>query len=463
MRLRLLTPCPLHSGRSRVANAAVAAPVAGAASTQRRFQGRIPNKGYRQQPTVPDRLKDAMSLFGADAHNVTPDDPPYVPEEQRMHMTKEIMGSNQYMKNHSRLDRLRAALDAVHNEGPDHEGWKEVYLFLRTTEMCCELQKDPTDVFPKGKKLWINLDECEERRLPELMQMPNGMLVLPIFSMEEYLDHYFSRVEAFESCWFPIPRMGTRYEEFCKLPFPVAAVGGMQHFSALATVALQPSQFGLLVNPGQRTSKFITYPEMVELARQKSMRPKDRSTDMKRKNGDIEEDLFERSFRCGFDTRKLTMQRVEPSRVLELLRNRPKIPPVAQLELHLLLFAYEAISKVFVRTVDTPRWRRVFGATEKMTQIDVVFDGGKPDRDIFESIKKWSFMAEFNSNVHIEFTKKVPEAREDDGMMVVYDSADGQLLRSMKAFRGVTLRRAIGYDEPLLDAHGNPTSFTARE
>lgn len=431
------------------------------AATQRRFQGRIPNKGYRQQPTVPDRLKDAMSLFGADAHNVTPDDPPYVPEEQRMHMTKEIMGNNQNMKNHAKLDRLRAALDAVHNEGPDGEGWKEVYLFLRTTEMCCELQKDSTDLFPKGKKLWINLDECEERRRPVLMQMPNGMLVLPVFSMEEYLDHYFCRVDAFESCWFPIPRMGTRYEEFCQLPFPVAAVGNMQHFSTLATVALGSTQFGILVNPGQRTSKFITYPEMVELAKQRGMRPRDRRTDLKGKFGSAEKDLYDSVFRCGFDTRKLVMTRVEPSQLEGLLRERPKIPPLAQLELHLLLFEYEVISKVFVRTVDRPRWRRVFGATEKMTQIDVVIEGGKPDRVIFESLKKWSFMDEFHSDVHVEFTALAPGGTKGDEMMCVYESADGRLLRGMKSFRGTTLRKTIGYDEPLLDAHGNPVSFTA--
>ncbi|RNF19543.1 hypothetical protein TcG_04696 [Trypanosoma cruzi] len=434
-----------------------------AASTQRRFQGRIPSKGYRMQPTVPDRLKDAVSLFGADAHNVTPDDPPYVPEEQRMHMTKEIMGSNQNMKNHGKLDRLRAALDTVHNEGPEHDGWKEVYLFLRTTEMCCELEKDPTDLFPKGKKLWINLDECEERRRPVLMQMPNGMLVLPAFSMEEYLDHYFCRVDAFESCWFPIPRMGTRFEEFCHLPFPVTAVGSMQHFSALATVALRSSQFGILVNPGQRTSKFITYPEMVELAKQRSMRPKDRNTDLKRKSNGVEEDIFDRSFRCGFDTRKLVMRRVEPVELEELLRHRPKIPPVAQLELHLLLFEYESISKVFVSTVDRPRWRRVFNASEKMTRIDVVIEGGRPDRAIFERIKKWSYMGEFHSDVHVEFTAVSPEASKGDEMQLFYDSSDGKLLRGMKAFRGITIRRAIGYDDPLLDAHGNPVAFTARE
>ncbi|RNF20748.1 uncharacterized protein Tco025E_03656 [Trypanosoma conorhini] len=434
-----------------------------AARTQRCFQGRIPNKGYRIQPAAPDRLKDAVALFGADAHNVTLDDPPYVPEEQRMHMTKEIMGSNQNMKNHSKLDRLRAALDAVHNEGPNHEAWKEVCLFLRTTEMCCELQKDPTDVFPKGKKLWINLDECEERRLPVLMQMPNGMLVLPVFSMEEYLDHYFCRVDVFESCWFPIPRMGTRFEEFCQLPFPVTAVGSMQHFSALATVALRVSQFGILVNPGQRTSKFITYPEMVELAKQRSMRPKERNTDLKRRTNGVEEDIFDRSFLCGFDTTKLVMKRIEPFQLEELLCHRPRIPPVAQLELHLLLFEYESITKVFVRTVDRPRWRRVFGASQKMTQIDVVIEGGKPDRAVFERIKKWSYMREFHSDVHVEFTAVAPKVQEGDEAQAVYETADGKLLREMKAFRGVTLRKAIGYDEPLLDAHGNPASFVARQ
>ncbi|RNF05887.1 hypothetical protein TraAM80_04266 [Trypanosoma rangeli] len=272
-----------------------------------------------------------------------------------MHMTMKIMGSNQNMRNHSTLDCLRAALDAVHNEGPDHEGWKEVYLFLRTAEMCCELQRDSTDAFPKGKKLWINLDGCEEKRRPVLTQMPNGMLVLPVLSMEDYLDYYFCWVDAFEFCWFPIPRMGTCFEGFCQLPFPVTAVGSMQHFSALATVAFRASQFGILVNPGQHTSKLVTYPEMVELAKQRSMRPKERNTDLKSTINGVKEDIFVRNFLCGFDTRKLLMKRIEPPQLVELLRHRPKIPPVARLELHLLLFEYESIVKVFVRTVDCPR------------------------------------------------------------------------------------------------------------
>nr|CCC93040.1 conserved hypothetical protein [Trypanosoma congolense IL3000] len=443
-----------------VAHSKIGEPAAAAVRMQGRFQCRIPNKGYRTQPTVPDRLKDAMTLFGVDAHNVTPDDPPYVPEEQRMHMTKEIMGSNQFMRNHAKLDRLRAALDAVHNEGPDHEGWQEVYLFLRTTEMCCELLKDQTDVFPKGKKLWINLDECEERRLPVLMEMPNGMIVLPVFSMEEYQDHYFGRVDAFESCWFPVPRMGTRYEEFCKLPFPVSAVGGIERLSGLATVALPSSQFGILVNPGQRTSKFVTYPEMVELSKQKRLRPKDRNTNLRRKSGEAVEDVYDFSFRCGFDTRKLSMRRVEPAEVEKLLENRPRIPQVAQLELHLLLYDYEMISNVFVRTVDRSHWRRVLGASEKLTQIDVVVEDGKPNREIFERIKKWSFMGEFFSDVHIEFTATVPKAEGSDGFMTVYDSTDGALLRGMKSFKGVTLRKSLGYDEPLLDAQGKSVTFT---
>ncbi|KAG8341843.1 hypothetical protein ERJ75_001736400 [Trypanosoma vivax] len=449
---------PRHAAALRLWHRSGCTPVACVA--QRRFQSRIPNKGYRVQPGVPDRLKDAMALFGADGHNVTPDDPPYVPEEQRMHMTKEIMTSNQFMRNHAKLDRLRAALDAVHNEGPDHEGWQEVYLFLRTTEMCCELQKDPTDVFPKGKKLWINLDECEERRQPVLMEMPNGMLVFPVFSMEEYLDHYFGRVDAFESCWFPVPRMGTRYEEFCKLPFPVTAVGSMHHLSALATVSLPASQFGILVNPGQRTSKFVTYPEMVELAKQRQMRPKDRNTDLKRKSGSSVEDIYARTLRCGFDTRKLVMKRVEPAEAEKLIQKRPKIPQVAQLELHLLLFEFECIAAVYVRTVDRPQWRQVLGAPQMLTQIDVVIEGSKVDREIFERIKTWSFMSEFFSDVHIEFTSKDREAKELGGAMKVYDSEDGKLLRGMKAFKGVTLRKSLGYDEPLRDKHGNLVSFS---
>ncbi|KAG5492295.1 hypothetical protein GH5_01212 [Leishmania sp. Ghana 2012 LV757] len=435
--------------------------------TQRRYQTRIPNKGYRRQPAVPDRMKDAMTTFGVDVHNVSADeDPPYVQEHQRQRMVQQVMSSSQNLKSLSKLDRLRSALDRVRNEPAGHEKWNEVYLFLRTTEMCTEVVANDSDVMPKGKKLWIEMELCEEKRVPVLMTLPNGMPVLPIFTMEEYMDAYFSRTNVFDSCWFPVPRNGTQWEEFCKLPFPVCVTGSIQHFSALATVALGSHQLGILVNPGMRTSKFISYPEMVSLTRLRQQQQKNRrrtvtrcaATDGSSTAAAVEESLFDENLMMTFDTTKMPLTRLEPQDLAACMAQRPPIPPVAELELHLLLHVYPEIESVYIRTVDRPRWRRMLGASEKMTQIDVVCDPEhKPDKCFFEHLRHWSFMKEFNSDVHVELTSQAPvQVGSTGAFMCVYSNeVDGKPLRAMSTFKGRTLADQLGFNEPITDAQGN--------
>lgn len=438
-----------------------------APAMQQRHQTRVPNKGYREQPTVPDRLKDAMSNFGSDMHNISPDkDPAFVPEQNRQHLVQDVMSSTQNMKSMSKMDRLRAALDKVRNEPPADEKWNEVYLFLRTTEMCTEVVTSPTDEFPKGAKLWIELELCEEKRVPVLMTLPNGMPVLPIFSMEEYMDAYFSRTNVYDSCWFPVPRHGTQWEEFCRLPFPACVTGSIQHFSTLATVALGGRQLGILVNPGMRTSKFLTYPEMVALTQLRQQKSKDRRVLLSPSHrgesagpeGEKEAPLFDETFMRTFDTSRMALTRLEPHQLADCLAQRPPLPPVAQLELHLLLHVYPEIESVYVRTVDRPRWRKMLGASDKMMQIDVVCSAGsKPDKAFFTHLQRWSFMREFNSDVHVELTDQVPSRESSSGpFMCVYTKAtDGQLLRSMSTYKGRTLADQLGYNEPLTDSKGN--------
>ncbi|KAG5466996.1 hypothetical protein LSCM1_01174 [Leishmania martiniquensis] len=436
--------------------------------TQRRHQTRIPNKGYRQQPAVPDRMKDAMATFGVDMHSVSLDeDPPYVQEHQRQRMLQEVMSSPQNLKSLSKMDRLRSALDHVRNEPAGHEKWNEVYLFLRTTEMCTEVSASDSDVMPKGKKLWIELELCEEKRVPVLLALPNGMPVLPIFTMEEYMDAYFLRTNVYDSCWFPVPRNGTQWEEFCKLPFPVCATGNLQHFSTLATVALGGHQLGILVNPGMRSSKFISYPEMVSLARLQRQPRSHRRRLVTRcatiegssaAAADVGEPLFDENLMVTFDTTKMPLTRLEPQDLATCVAQRPPIPPVAQLELHLLLHVYPDIEFVYIRTVDRPRWRRMLGAAEKMTQIDVVCNPNhKPDKSFFEHLCQWSFMKEFNSDVHLELTSDAPvPADPTSDLMCVYSNAsDGKLLRAMSTFKGRTLADQLGFNEPITDAQGN--------
>ncbi|GET92931.1 hypothetical protein, conserved [Leishmania tarentolae] len=435
--------------------------------TQRRHQTFVPNKGYRLQPTVPDRMKDAMSTFGVDMHDVSADDdPPYVQEHQRQRMVQDIMSSSQNLKSLSKMDRLRLALDQVRNEPAGHEKWNEAYLFLRTTEMCTEVLVNDSDVFPKGKKLWIEMELCEEKRVPVLMVLPNGMPVLPIFTMEEYMDSYFSRTNVYDSCWFPVPRSGTQWEEFCKLPFPVCVTGNIQHFSTLATVALGHHQLGILVNPGMRSSKFITYPEMVTLTQQRQQKRKHRqlavtqatSADASAAAAPMEERLFDENLMMTFDTNKLPLKRLEPQDLAACMAQRPPIPPVAELELHLLLHVYPEIDAAYIRTLDRPRWRRALGASEKLTQIDVVCNTlRKPDKSFFEHLQRWSFMKEFNSDVHVELTSQAPVEEGSTGtfMRVYSNEVDGKLLRAMTTFKGRTLADQLSFNDPITDGQGN--------
>jgi len=421
-----------------------------AASSLARHIATVPSKGVREAPPVPDRLKDAMAYFGNESQpHMVMEDTPFVPQDKRQNLLKETMAMQQNMRSTNKLDRLRVTLDGVRNKSSLDEAWNDVYLFMRTTELCTELVKISTDDFPRGKKLWIELEFCEERRVPYFLKMPNGMIVLPIFSFEEYQDHYFSKLDIFEAVWFPVPRMGSRYEAFCKMSFPVCALGPLVKHSALATVSIPASQFGILINPGHRSSKFVTYPEMVYLAKQK-----------KHSMGNEGVMTFHDSLKKAFDTSKMPMVRLSPSDVVAHLKDRPAIPQVAQLELHLLLFPFTEVREVHVRTVPRPKWKKFLtGGTETITQLDVVVvDAADKDREwriaVAQIMQSWSFMKEFHSDVHIEFCAAAPPS--SSGSMKLYESAvDGKMLRGWAAHRGMTLRQSLDFDAPLVDADGN--------
>ncbi|CCW61393.1 unnamed protein product [Phytomonas sp. EM1] len=420
----------------------------------RRYQTRIPNKGYRTQPEIPDRIKDTVSLYGNQG-GVASDGETYVPLEQRSHLMQEVMSNSANMKNYYKLDRLRTALNMARNEKPEHASWQELYMFFRTTEMCLEVRKEEGDVFPKGQKLWVELESCEERRVPKLLEMPNGLLVLPVCSIEECLDQYFCRTNTFESCWFPVPRMGTRWESFCAMPFPVCVIGSLERICALATVALPPHQFGILINPGQYSSKFITYPEMVQLSKIKHTPMMERELTLMEEREGKKELLFDAHLMTIFNTQKMALKSVEPHEVEAKMRARPPIPPIAQLELHLLLFKYPEIERVYVRTVERPRWRTMMGVPEKLTEIDIIpVAGKKPAPDFLTHLKRWSYMSEFRMDVHIELTAEVPEPSNGSVPICVYTSEDGELLRSMYAYKGEAIARSIGFHEPLVDENG---------
>lgn len=436
--------------------------VASSLDVARRYQmSRVPNKGVRDPGAIPDRLKDAISYFGNASHNVVMEDTPFVPQDKRQSLVRETMAMHQNMKSATKLDRFRSALQKAGPRLGADPAWDDVSLFLRTTEFCSEIERVESDVFPKGSKLWLELEHCEERRRPLFMKLPNGMLVVPVFSFEEYQDFYFSRADVYEACWFPVPRMGSRYEAFCKMTFPVCGLGPMANFCALATMALpEASQFGILINPGQRYSKFLTYPEMVHLAKQKKNSVVDNAATAK----------YHLSLRASFDTSKMTLTRLTPEEAIAHSKKRPAIPQVAQLELHLLLYSHPEISFVYVRTVKRPAWRKFLGSSDMLTQIDIVVqEGGEGTFEkqiVQQKIAEWSFMKEFQTDVHVEFTKVAPAVGvvvEGGAVppMLLYDGVlDGGMLRSLANLKGMSLKESLDYDAPLIGSDGKTIPST---
>lgn len=400
--------------------------------------GRVPSKGVREQPAVPDRLKDAVSYFGNQSTNVVAEDTPYVPQDKRQNLVREVLGMHQNLKSASKLDRLKSALDAAQHTEANSEKWKEVYVFLRTTEQCGELVQDPTDVFPRGSALWIDLTECEEARLPHICQLPNGMLIFPAFSFEEYLNHYFQRLKIFDSVWFPVPRMGSKYEDFCNMEFPVCATGKIANMCTLATVAYDANQFGISINLLQNTTKFLTYPEMIRISQKAPF------------SGETIEG-FHPALQRTFNTTKLEVKRIATRKELaEALASRPKIPQIAQLELQLLIFEFNEIQQVYVRTVATPKWKQLLGKSETMTQIDIVLKekDSTLSRAIAERLSGWSFLEEFQSDIHMEFGTEKPSI--DSKAMLLYDGeVDGAMFRAIAINNGPSLKELLDYDAPL--------------
>lgn len=438
--------------------------------------GRVPNKGVRTLPAVPDRLKDAVAYFGNDSGFIG-EDTPFVPAEKRQNLMKEVMGMQQNLKNVSKLDRLKTALEAARQTPANSHAWKEAYMFTRTSEQCTELIKSEFDDMPKGVPLWIDMTECEEARLPHLCQMPNGLVLMPTFSFEEYLNHYFQRIGEYDSMWFPVPRMGTKYDDFCSLPFPVCCTGKIQNMCSLATVAYErqgsslagAGQFGLVVNPNQTSTKFLSFPEMIRLAQKETFSAE-------------EIEGFHPCLQRCFDTSKITFKRLTMKDAVAVMRNRPTaVPPVAQLELHLLMFELEHVKRVYVRNVNTPRWKRMLGKPESMTQIDiVVYEKSRENsRSIADRLTGWSFLKEFDSDVHVEITtedvgtalgisaeapvgspaapsaddaspRNVPGSLGRNATQLLYDNdVDGTMYRKMVWAQGGSLKSNLGYDDPL--------------
>jgi hypothetical protein len=371
-------------------------------------------------------------------------------ENQRV---SQIMGlfNSPHGKMHSveSQDVVRVSLDAAfHAHVDDDKLWNPVYANLRTSHFCAELHRIPSDPWIPGKPVWVELNECELRREPYLGRLPNGLLFLPVFCLEEYMIRYFGMVEAWDSLTVPHPRGGSQAQVYNSLPFPVNGAGPLRKLSALATVAIPGVQVPILVNPGQRSSKFLSFPEMHYL------------------EADVSDNwvpiaTFDTKLRAVFNTVSSSFERLTPSQarehVQQLNAQRLKdrnhadpptrdIPMIAQAELQLLLYNFLQVKSVWVRTVELSRLRKLLSKHQYMVQIDVVTVEGKRDLEVEETIRRWSFIDEFELGVNIEFMEVDPPSG-----WCLYDTIrDGKLFRQIQARRGPSLADRLAYHEELL-------------
>lgn len=242
-----------------------------------RFVGGKLRQQRESDPQVPDRLRDAFAFYGTDVARTEGGDDgdqdiPYRSPDQRKQMMQGMMGMHSHTISLASLDKVRTALDSVRRRDPTHDDWHHTNALLRTAEMCIELVPEPTDVFPPGDKCWVHLSETQVKRKPYVLhfrECGNTFCVLPVFTQEEYMTHYFQRMKSHETCWFPTPRMGSQRKEYLRNRFPVCAHGPLAKLAALA-ISMPPGgadeTFVMCINPFQQSTKFICYPEMVRLA-----------------------------------------------------------------------------------------------------------------------------------------------------------------------------------------------------
>lgn len=421
--------------------------------------GSVPNKGYRTPAKVPDRLRDAFSYFSSDARRFNTDDAPFLDEQKRQGLMRDVLSLHKNMQSLAKLDRLKLTLDEARFKPPSATEWDTVAVLLRTMELSVEIVPDPSDVFPKGEKLWIDLSECTERRRPYCIELEDGTVVLPVFSFEEYANHYFQRLKEFEACWFPVPRAGTQAAAFDEMKFPVMAHGPIKKIAALATMSVPNGQFVLLVNPFLPSSKFVTFQEMLNLAK---------ATD---EHGNVVPSSD--ALRRAFNTTKWNGKRIDALRVprpppvshaasLAL----PPLPHIARGEMRLLLFDQTAIREVRLRLVDKSVWQRMTTPTSvghTMTELVVVLhpEPVAQRAEIEERILTWSYLREVPGQVLVSFVEAamVGDAASptaSDWGDVVYSEKEALLLRASAHRTGPTLREMLNYEAPLEASAATP-------
>jgi hypothetical protein len=421
---------------------------AGIAASQRAKPATgVPNKGVRQKPAIPDRFKDAFNYFGADANRAAEleiGDGPYIPENKRHSMVKDVMSNTQYHMPYNKADRISLHLEGARRKPPGDNEWTTAQMQLRSVDFCLELLQHPSDAMPTGEKLWLDLNVCTERRIPYLMELEDGTLLLPIFSMETHIDYYFQKLNCWEACWFPHPRMGTQREVFNRLSFPVCGTGSIAKVGMMATVAIPHGRKVVCVlNPFSNHTKFLTFPELLNLNKAKN------------ENGNVIQSS--ETLQKVFNTVNWKAKRVDPTKLPPVTEAERKllVPLIATMELRLLMFDLLGVEGVYIQTKDVSKWKQwVGGAKPKNLLITIVLSPGAAEdvaaqNTIRDRLSTWSFLSEFGEGDFNVTTSMEPPPASTDSLQTLYTKKQGEIYRKSTYIHGPSLREKLGYDEPL--------------
>jgi len=293
-------------------------------------------------------------------------------------------------------------------------------------------------------------------REPAFAPLPNGMIVLPIFSMEEYMIQYFGQQQRWEAISFPVPTGGKhRWDEFCKLQFPVIGAGALQWMAGMATMAIKPWKVGVLVNAGQQDSKFLTYPELVFQATTTSVRDSPFVT-------------LPPELKVSISTSGLTFEPLTADDVRARLasdRRYVLTTPIARLELIVLLLGHPEIASVTIVFAELPKWKSwVKGSSKQMNSL-VRRNPENPkftDKDklvVTQILNSWSFVSEQGRGMMVEivFTDEEIVVGQET---VVYEAEEGDLLRDRTVNTKLTVSEMLDYNAPL--AGGKPSDPFSR-
>ena len=444
------------------------------------------NKGLHKKATPDSSLRSSLGYWGSDNSKHFPSQTEYHTDGPRAQLLHDVM--NQPYHKWMTLDQkdiLMRTFKAIVRKQRDMQRlsvpqippssmdgfvedslelmWQRAFSVLCKSKMHVELERLPDDPVLPGEATWINLDESTEHRLPKLWRMPGKKhLVLPVFTLDEYINHYWQRHECWESMWVPFPRNGASKDGFMGLARPVCGYGSFQNICRLATTAYggRGRTFSLAINPCQPVTKFITFPEMVHIS---SKGPTRASLEKK--------DLPYSGFLTLVDTSQWTGEIVQDGggKCEVLTPGEGKVPHIALLELHLLLLSLGSSQGNEVAVMSIQVCERAIAETLRVTALFGKFlglDSGSGEkvvtirvrcatRDQEEKVvpllqQHWSFLAESNTKTEVVCATANAAAEDTKGTWwELYDSDLMTALRcSTRKAEKRPLRDIIDYDAP---------------